>query len=187
MPRRTDAKRRMVDAARELIRERGLNATALSDVLERSGAPRGSVYFHFPGGKKQLAVEAAESHAAVQVALIDELADRADSAAALVRSYVTAARDGMVNSLYSRGCGVAPLVLEGSEELARTGRDGLTAMVDRIATHLNAFGLQRTAARELADAVIAGVEGAMVTSRAFRSPSPFDAVQTSLLAHVATL
>src|SRR5689334_9309655 len=78
--RRSDTKQKMVQAARQLIRERGYNATAFSDVLELSGAPRGSVYFHFPGGKTQLAMEAAEAHAHEQVTLIDRAADQADSA-----------------------------------------------------------------------------------------------------------
>ncbi len=51
----------MVQAAKQLIREGGYGATAFSDVLTLSGAPRGSVYFHFPGGKAQLGMEAAEA------------------------------------------------------------------------------------------------------------------------------
>jgi hypothetical protein len=47
---RSDTKARMVQAAEQLLRERGHDATAFADVLERSGAPRGSVYFHFPAG-----------------------------------------------------------------------------------------------------------------------------------------
>ena len=31
----------------------------LRDVAERGNAPRGSIYHHFPGGKRQLAAEAA--------------------------------------------------------------------------------------------------------------------------------
>ncbi|MGH3399121.1 MAG: TetR family transcriptional regulator [Streptosporangiaceae bacterium] len=50
----------MVQAARQLIRERGYNATAFSDVLELSGAPRGSVYFPFPGGKADSAAQLVE-------------------------------------------------------------------------------------------------------------------------------
>src|ERR1700749_1848727 len=88
VPRQSDAKQKLVQAARQRIRERGYNATALSDVLELSGAPRGSVYFHFPGGKTQLAMEAAEAHAHEQVAIIDRAADQADSAARLVELYV---------------------------------------------------------------------------------------------------
>ena len=47
----------MVSAAL-LIRERGAHATAISDVLEHSGAPRGSAYHYFPGGRMQLLEEA---------------------------------------------------------------------------------------------------------------------------------
>src|SRR3954470_20486575 len=52
-----DPRARMIDSAAELFRERGVNGTSFSDVLERSGAPRGSLYHWFPGGKAQLAEE----------------------------------------------------------------------------------------------------------------------------------
>src|ERR1700753_102285 len=112
MGRRSDAKQKMVQAARQLIRERGYGATAFSDVLTLSGAPRGSVYFHFPGGKAQLGMEAAEAHAHEQVEIIDRAAGEAGSAAQLIERYLDLGREGMVASDYSRGCGVAPLVTE---------------------------------------------------------------------------
>jgi TetR/AcrR family transcriptional regulator, lmrAB and yxaGH operons repressor len=175
----------MVQAARQLIRERGYNATAFSDVLELSGAPRGSVYFHFPGGKTQLATEAADAHAREQIAIIDQAADQADSAAQLVELYVDLGREGMVASDYARGCGVAPLVTEGaareSADVGETTRRAFSAMTDRLAFHFAAFGVDRAAARELAHAVIACVQGAMVTSRALRSPAPYDAVRAVLV------
>src|SRR6059036_1384349 len=58
MPPRSDARTRMIQSAALLFRERGVEGTAFADVLEHSGAPRGSVYHHFPGGKLQLAEEA---------------------------------------------------------------------------------------------------------------------------------
>ena len=54
----SDARRKMIESAVTLLAMRGLQGTAFSDVLERSGAPRGSIYHHFPEGKDQL-VEAA--------------------------------------------------------------------------------------------------------------------------------
>jgi TetR/AcrR family transcriptional regulator, lmrAB and yxaGH operons repressor len=180
MAKRSDAKQRMVQAARQLIRERGYHATAISDVLELSGAPRGSVYFHFPGGKPQLAVEAAEAHAHEQVQYIDRAAEQADTAAGLVEVYLDLAREGMVNSDYTRGCGIAPLVTEAAQqesaEAGEAGRRGFAAMTDRLAFHFVDFGLDSASARQLAGAVLAGVEGALVTARALRSPSPFEAV-----------
>lgn len=191
MGKRTDAKQKMVQAAKQLIRQRGYNATAFSDVLELSGTSRGSVYFHFPGGKTQLAIEAAEAHAFEQVQLIDQAAGPATSAEELVRRYVDLGRDGMTAGGYARGCGVAPLVTEGaaqdSPEIAETARRAFSEMTGRLAFHFVAFGVERAAARVLADAVIAGVEGAMVTSRALRSPAPYDAVRAALLSHAATL
>ena len=191
MERRSDTKQKMVQAARQLIRERGYNATALSDVLELSGAPRGSVYFHFPGGKTQLAVEAAEAHAHEQVTIIDRAADQAGSVAQLVELYVDLGREGMVDSDYGRGCGVAPLVTEGaaqeSADVAETTRRAFSEMTDRLAFHFVAMGVDRAPARELAHAVIAGVQGAMITSRALRSPAPYDAVRTVLVSQAASV
>ena len=60
---KTDARDRMIASTTALIRERGVEATALSDVLEHSGAPRGSIYHHFPGGKAQLVEEATRAAA----------------------------------------------------------------------------------------------------------------------------
>src|SRR3954470_8565492 len=58
MPRESDAPRRMIESAAVLLRERGVQGTSFSDVLAHSGAPRGSIYHHFQGGKTQLAEEA---------------------------------------------------------------------------------------------------------------------------------
>ena len=181
----------MVQAARQLIRERGYHATAFSDVLELSGAPRGSVYFHFPGGKVQLAIAAAEAHAHEQVTIIDQAADHADSAAQLIELYVDRSREGMVGSDYGRGCGVAPLVIEGatreSADVSETARRTFSGMTDRLAHHFAAFGLDQPVARDLAHAVIAGVQGAMITSRALHSPAPYDAVRTFLVSQAVSV
>ena len=54
----SDTRTRMLEATGRLIRERGYHGTSLNDILAASGAPRGSLYFHFPGGKDQLVIEA---------------------------------------------------------------------------------------------------------------------------------
>ncbi|MDP9842931.1 TetR/AcrR family transcriptional regulator [Streptosporangium lutulentum] len=183
MGRSSDSRQRMVAAARQLIRERGYHGTALSDVVKRSAAPRGSVYHHFPEGKVQMAAEAADSHAREQVEMINQVAGSSSSAEDLVRTYFDLAREGMVNSGYQRGCAIAPLVIEASEEsegLDEVGRRSFSSMVDGMAFQLTVLGVEHTAARELAHAVVAAVEGALVTSRALRSPEPFDAVRVIL-------
>jgi TetR/AcrR family transcriptional regulator, lmrAB and yxaGH operons repressor len=188
MAQRSDSKSKMVTAARQLFRERGYHATALSDVWELSGTPRGSVYFHFPGGKTQLAVEVAEAYARDQTDQIKRAAHAAESVAELVCAYVTAIRDNFIKSNYLAGCTVAPLVLEGaneSDEPAMAGRAAISTMIETLAAEFATLGMGRANGRELAEAVIAGIEGALVTGRAIQSSTPFDAVLGALKSRAA--
>jgi len=86
---------------------------------------------------------------------------------------------------------IAPLVTEGgareSAELRETSRRAFSEMTDRLAFHFVGLGLDRAAARGLAEAVIAGMEGAMITSRALRSPAPYDSVRAVLVSHAASV
>jgi AcrR family transcriptional regulator len=184
MGQRSDAKLKMVTAARRLIRERGYHATALSDVLELSEAPRGSVYFHFPGGKAQLAAEVAKAYARDQAGMIERAAEESDSAAELVSAYVNRSRGNLIESNYTQGCTVAPLVLEGaadSDLVANAVSAAFSLMMESLAFQFAFFGMNRASARELAEIVVSGVEGALVTARAFRSPAPFDSLLAALL------
>ncbi|MGW3177422.1 TetR family transcriptional regulator [Streptomyces sp. NPDC001153] len=99
----------MITAARRLFRERGYLGTSVADVLAESGAPRGSVYFHFPGGKEELAAAEVDiAHTAESVALINRLANRESSASAFLAGFVAHFRDEIVASGYCKGCPVAP-------------------------------------------------------------------------------
>jgi hypothetical protein len=117
---------------------------------------------------EQLIQERGQAHAHRQVAYVDEIAGLAESPAEFVTMYLNAARDGTIASGYSRGCGIAPLVVEddgGAGGTAETSRRAFAEMTDRLAFHLIGYGMERTAARELAEALLAAMEGALVTSR----------------------
>ena len=65
MPPRTDARARAIATAERLFRIQGYTATGLTQILEESGAPKGSFYFHFPRGKTQLAEDAIDQYVAI--------------------------------------------------------------------------------------------------------------------------
>src|SRR6476620_8443879 len=67
----SDVRQRMIDSAIVMLATRGLQGTSFSELLEHSGAPRGSVYHHFPGGKTEL-VAAAVAHASARALAIIE-------------------------------------------------------------------------------------------------------------------
>lgn len=183
MPRQSSAKQQMITAARRLFRERGYLGTSVADVLAESGAPRGSVYFHFPGGKEELAAEVVIAHAAESVAVINRLTDREPNASALLTAFVAHFRDEIVASDYREGCPVAPIVLEvasATPRLAAVTRRGFQDMITTLSARLVDKGLQPERARELAALAVTGMEGAVVVSRALKDPEPFEALAIRL-------
>ena len=81
-----DTRTRILETTALLLRQRGYHGTSLNDILSASAAPRGSLYFHFPGGKDQLVIEVTRASVAeVAERLSDQLA-AAKSPAVAVRS-----------------------------------------------------------------------------------------------------
>ena len=176
----------MITAARRLFRERGYLGTAFSDVLAASGAPRGSVYFHFPGGKEELGAEVAIAHGADTVAQINRAAARAESVEELLTIFLTQSRDRLVTSGYREGCAVAPMVVEltpGAAPIADVIGAGFRDSLAVLAARLVERGVPAERAASLAATTLAGLEGALIVARAVRAPEPFDA----LIADVARL
>src|SRR5258708_34456956 len=95
----------MVISAALLIRERGAHPTAIADVLEHSGAPRGSAYHYFPGGRTQLLCEAVDYAGEYIAARIADAKSALDVLDDLIAHY----RKQLVRSQYPAG-GPVPAV-----------------------------------------------------------------------------
>jgi TetR/AcrR family transcriptional repressor of lmrAB and yxaGH operons len=185
MLKKTDTKERMIAAARRLFREHGYLGTALSDVVTESAAPRGSIYFHFPGGKEELATEVTLLHASERIADINRAAATTRTAAELIAAFIGRERDDMVASNYREGCAMAPIVIEAtpaSDQLSDATRRAFQDLITTLAARLTEKGLTHDKAVQLATNVWTSVEGALILSRVLRSPEPFDAAITQLAA-----
>ncbi|WP_320668996.1 TetR/AcrR family transcriptional regulator [Patulibacter defluvii] len=180
MPRTSDARNRMIHAAVPLLQRCGVLGTAFSDVLAKSGAPRGSVYHHFPGGKAQLAEEAT-SHAgrAISAGLAATLAD--DPLAAIDR-IVDLWREIARASDYDAGCAVAAGALDPDPDSgARPAAAAAFADWQRqIAAALVAHGVDDESAAAFAATAVAAIEGAVILARAERSDRPLRQVAATL-------
>lgn len=178
-----DTRTRMIETTARLLQHRGYYGTSLSDILDASGAPRGSLYFHFPGGKDQLVLEA--TRAAVDEAthaLGQTLATAADPAEA-VRLYIAACADLMRETDYTFGCPVAPVILDATggrpelEEICRAAFETWNRML------LEAFveaGIVSARAQSLALLVNAAIEGLLLIARAYRDCSALVTVGAEL-------
>ncbi|HEX2682112.1 MAG TPA: TetR/AcrR family transcriptional regulator, partial [Candidatus Dormibacteraeota bacterium] len=105
-----DSRTKMVRSAASLIRIRGFNATSFSDVVDDSGAPRGSIYHHFPQGKEQLAGDAIKWTS--ERVLAHQRACRATTAAGVLDCFIDMWRQVVIASGGSAGCVVAGVAVD---------------------------------------------------------------------------
>ncbi|WP_250562314.1 TetR/AcrR family transcriptional regulator [Sphaerisporangium fuscum] len=169
----------MLDATRDLVEAGGYYGTGLNQVLAVSGAPRGSLYFHFPQGKDQLVAEAMIRGGAEVAATVEELAGSAADAAGLVTAILTTLGDRLEASGWTKGCPVATVVLEvaaTNDELQKVCADIYASWRAGLAARIAADGHSGQEAEELATFVLAMIEGALLLARAERSRTPIDAV-----------
>jgi TetR/AcrR family transcriptional regulator, lmrAB and yxaGH operons repressor len=183
-----DSRDRMIRAAIELFRERGYAATSFGDVIAASGAPRGSIYHHFPGGKTELAVEALRRYSAASLRRLHKAAE-AGSAADVVGAFLDAAREELVRAGYHRGCPIAGVALDltaTDTALADVVADALAGWRDLFAEVMVRDGAEPARARRLAALVVATGEGALLLGRAQRSTGPLDDARAELVALVGS-
>ncbi|OBG79379.1 TetR family transcriptional regulator [Mycobacterium sp. E2462] len=168
---------RMVASAALLIRERGAHATAISDVLEHSGAPRGSAYHYFPGGRTQLLCEAVD-YAGEHIAGIIA---GAESGAQLLDTLVEKYRRQLLKTGFRAGCPVVAVSVEADEG---TVIERAAAVFDRwsdlIAQRLIADGVPRRRAADLALLTTSALEGAIVLARVRHDLTPLDVAHRQL-------
>jgi AcrR family transcriptional regulator len=174
----------MVVSAALLIRERGAQPTAIADVLEHSGAPRGSAYHYFPGGRTQLLCEAIDYSGEYIAAKIAD----ADSSLAALDGLIAYYRKQLVRSEYRAGCPVVAVTVEagdpGKEDQSRPVIDRAAAAFvrwnDLIAQRLVSDGVSAARAEELAMLTTTAIEGAIIVARASRDLKPLDLVHGQL-------
>ncbi|SDQ51643.1 TetR/AcrR family transcriptional regulator [Thermostaphylospora chromogena] len=174
MPKRTDTRQRVLDTAAVLFQQQGYEATGLNQILTESGAPKGSLYFHFPGGKEQLATEAlAMSGARLSRRLEDDLRQAATTAEA-VDAIVNHLAERLVESDYAAGCPIATVALEatGNETIRRTCDDAYRSWERIIADHLASRGVPQENAGPLATTVLATIEGALLLAKTRKDLAP---------------
>jgi len=175
---------RIVAQAARLFREQGVTGTGVLAVLAAAGAPRGSLYHHFPGGKEQLVVEALRFEADRVTADVRALmATRPDEATA-VRAFAEALAVSLERSGFRLGCPVSTAALELSSQSEAVREVCAQTYADwqgLIAAHAVAVGYDETAAQARAELVLAALEGAMLLARAARDGDVLRRTATSLV------
>jgi TetR/AcrR family transcriptional repressor of lmrAB and yxaGH operons len=163
---------RLLDAAVDLLQRQGYHGTGLNELLERSEAPRGSLYHHFPGGKEQIGAEAIARAGGQVAAAVERLLRTKPSVADAVEALAGVLAAGLETSDFERGCPVATTALEvtpRSEPIRAAAQASFESWLAPLRERLEATGFDRLEAPRRADLAIATLEGALVLARARRN------------------
>jgi TetR/AcrR family transcriptional repressor of lmrAB and yxaGH operons len=168
-------KQSLVRAAMRLFRRQGYASTGLAQILDESGAPKGSLYHYFPNGKEALGEAAVELAAGLVREKLVELAERHRDPAAFLRAYAQTLAGWMEESAFRSGCPIATTLLEtapASPGITAAGVRAIDGWILVIAGVFERAGSPRREARSRAQLVVAAMEGALILARVRRSPQP---------------
>jgi TetR/AcrR family transcriptional repressor of lmrAB and yxaGH operons len=180
-PTRRDGRERLLNGARKLLAEKGYAGMELRDVAERGKAPRGSIYHHFPGGKRQLAIEAAELEGTeIRAAIERSLEERGLSAT--LTMFGEMFRRRVKDQPERLGCPVAAAALARPEDpaLAAAATAAFQSWEAPIAAALRDEGVSKRDAETFAGLVVSTVEGALVRARAAGDEAPLESAVAGL-------
>jgi AcrR family transcriptional regulator len=167
---------RMIEAAVHALQRDGVEGMSFTDVLSESGAARGAIYHHFPGGKGQLVAEAATDNGNEVRALLAQLP--AESPAAVVRGFLALIRPVVQESAGGSGCAVAAAAMASSahdhDNVHNAAGVAIESWIGELAGRFAAAGLVQAEAHELASSLVTILEGAHVLARATGLTDRFD-------------
>jgi AcrR family transcriptional regulator len=163
----------MLVSAAEVLRERGAAGVTIDEVLVRSGAPRGSVYYHFPEGRNQILAEALQFAGEAITEVIDDAAEKGGMY--LVRQFVEFWEQLLVESDFTAGCPVVAAAIGSADDepqLSTVAGGIFKHWRDALTRAFVSDGFDEPCAASLAIMCIASLEGAVVLCRSTRSVDP---------------
>ena len=170
----------MIAGAARLLAQRGLQATSFSTVLAETHAPRGSIYHHFPGGKRQLAGDVIEWTSGQILGYLR--ACPADTADGVLAWFIDLWRQSVLASGGCGGCPVAGVAMDADdEELTVAARAAFASWTAVLAAQLEATGVPAERAGPIASIALTAMEGALVMCRVERSSAPLETAAGELM------
>lgn len=169
----TGARERFKGAALTLLRQGGLSAAGLNEVVTLAHAPKGSLYHYFPAGKLQLVSEALDDYREVVTRRISESLKGRDGLRVRVSRLFRSVENQMAETGFSQSCAVGAVVLDlrpEDDDLRQVCELVLAEWAMVAAQHLHELPeVQRTTAGRV---MVTLLEGAQLAARAARNGSP---------------
>jgi TetR/AcrR family transcriptional repressor of lmrAB and yxaGH operons len=183
MSKASDSKGKTLAAAAGLFRQQGYHGTALHDILAAGGSPRGSLYFHFPGGKEEIGETALTLAGEAVRQAIAKAAETSENAETFLVRIARGMASDLEKSGFKEGCPIATTALETSaqsEVLGAATRGAFQKWENEIKRGLERFGMIPEEAGLVATSVLSQLEGALLLARTYRSLEPMHRAERAL-------
>ena len=169
----------LIQTTIRLLRKQGYAATGLNEILKISKAPKGSLYYYFPGGKEELAATAVTAASKTVLETLEKLECTTASAQEFISRYCTLLAGWMELSHYAEGCPISTTLLEmvpHSELINKAGQDGFSSWKMVFIRIFERNGLTGKKAKEKATFLMSAIQGALLLSRVEQSSLPLKAI-----------
>lgn len=186
----SSARQNLIDAAVQLFGERGYEGVGIAELLTRAGAPRGSLYFHFPGGKEQIGAEAVKRVGLEVAARFRGLHESGvDIDTFIERVFKTTAKES-ADRMFQASCPMAAVASGfgcSDVHLRAAVGEAFSAWEGEVSHAMEARGMSAENAAIFASAMISAMEGAFIVSKAQGSVAPHANAARALKALAASL
>lgn len=163
----------------ELLELQGYHATGLNQIIRESGSPKGSLYYYFPGGKEELAVEAVRYVGEIVLKRIHENLAQTDRAIEAIPAFIRNIAHNVEQSGYRAGGPITTIAMETaatSERLRAECARIYSEWQGAFSARLRSEGIPGGRADQIALLIIAAIEGGVILCRVRRSPEPLEQV-----------
>jgi AcrR family transcriptional regulator len=178
---------RIMDSSAELFRRQGYAGTGIKQILAAAGAPFGSLYHFFPGGKEQLGAEAIRTSGRLYLELFATVAATAPDVPSAVEAFFGGAAQTLEETGYADACPIATVALEvasTNEPMREACAEVFESWITGATAYFASAGIPPQPARELAVSMLCLLEGAFVFCRTMRSTEPLRLAGASAVAAV---
>ncbi|MEP3245745.1 MAG: TetR/AcrR family transcriptional regulator [Sneathiella sp.] len=166
-----------------LLRSKGYAAMGLSDIVKKSGIPKGSLYYHFPAGKEELAAAAVRFAGKAMLASLSRLIEKTGNPIAGLQAFFNYYILQLDESGYRDGCPLATVALETASGVPLVQKACAGAFSDYgklLAGQLVHCGAAPEKADAWATQIISSVEGALLLAKAQNDTNPLIVMRDQL-------
>lgn len=167
----------------DLLELQGYHATGLNQIIKESGSPKGSLYYHFPGGKEELAVEAVSHVGRIVLQRIRENLALIDDAAEAIRAFIRNIALNVELSGFRAGGPITTIAMETAatspalrQECQRIYGEWQAVFAEK----LQRGGLEEQRSERIAALIIAAIEGGVILCRTSQSRLPLEHVSEEI-------